>query len=131
MIVISGQKRSDYRPNGYKWHSNECDMSYWPERELRVHPVMSFCWKEANIAAEWDGDGGPIQLWYAEKGEFDHDPIDPHWIFSKAWGYGAWSQIAVNEMQLPEAFHYGEYQRIFDTLRHWAKSRQQELEGTE
>ena len=128
MVVISGQKRDDYQPVGWKWHSKKTDMDYYPESHLRTNAIVSFCWNAGKVAAEWDGASGPIQLWFSEPGDLDHDPIDPHWIFPKAWGYGCSTQIAVNEMQLPEAFHYGEYQRIFNTLRHWAESRQEELD---
>lgn len=61
--------------------------------------------------------------------DFDHTPIDPHWIFDKAWGYGAWSQMAVKDYGLPEAFVSGNFARIFATLKYWAESRADEDDG--
>ena len=89
--------------------------------ELWVKPIMSFIYDAGNVAAEWEPEYGPIQLWTkceeGDEGATEHYFYDYH-----NSPLGSWSQLAVEREQLPHAFIRGNYKYIFNVLRDWAEN---------
>jgi hypothetical protein len=86
---------------------------------LMVCSTMSFLFDAGNMAAEWEPEYGPIQIWC--KCNADSADAKPHYYYdyqNSSWGN--WSQTAVNEEMLPEAYLRGDYAHIFRVLARWA-----------
>ena len=95
-------------------------------REIDSEARISFVYEKDGIAAEWDGECGPITLWkkFKEKDEtHEFDKPHPHWLWNFATGRGNWSQLAVTENNLPKAFINGDYEHIFNVLKEWVDAR--------
>ncbi len=128
-LCVSGafERKTNY---GEKWYLNAHD-----EREQKYYASVhtkariTFAYRSENVAAEWDGEYGPIQLWYKCEADYkeDYDEARPHWLFPFAHGNGCWSQMAVEENHLPEAFNTGDYDSIFSVLERFVISREREL----
>lgn len=128
-IGLSGSKRPSITV-GEKWrqsHSGK-DRTYTHDtHNFRTEPYITFTYVEGDIAAEWDGNYGPIRIWYKCEKDFIADPNDKypekareHWIWPYAYGRDYWSQLAVDDNQLPEAFNIGNWSYIFNVLRQFA-----------
>jgi hypothetical protein len=84
-----------------------------------VKANMSFLYDAGDYAAEWEPEYGPIQVWH--KCEADAENAKEHYYFDFTDSPGgSWSQLAVEEYQLPQAFHCGDYDYIFSVLKEWA-----------
>jgi hypothetical protein len=87
--------------------------------EVRVKNNFSFCFINGEYAAEWEPEYGPIQVWH--KCEKDADGAKPHYIFDFTDSGGLnWSQLAVDQNELPQAANHGDWQYIFNVLENWA-----------
>lgn len=127
-LVLSGKRRSQ-EPYGHRWYAgHEERVQKWHDEHFRSEPAITFTYAEGGIAAEWDGDSGPIQLWFKSHDGYKegYDEAQPHWLWPFAFGAGHWSQMAVRENNLPERFNEGDYAAIFSVLRHWVQSRLKE-----
>ena len=122
-ICVSGQlKKKSLK--GEKWYlghrENTEEYSGW---EDRVKPCITFAYVKNGVAAEWDGEYGPIQLWFKCEKDFKegYDEAREHWIFPYAYGNSHWSQLAVDEERLPQKFNIGDYEGIFNVLKGWVE----------
>jgi hypothetical protein len=88
-----------------------------------VKVMQSFVYMEKPThAIEWEPEHGPIQTWLACD-ETD-DGAESHWMFPyHNTPPGSWSQLAVYERGLPEAYLRGDFRYIFSVLRDWWVSR--------
>lgn len=130
-LCLSGKRKPKERFGEFWYGPNHVAIeNKYPERETRTEPCITFLYDAGDVCAEWDGALGPIQLWFKAKpehsSEWEKEPRD-HWFYDKAFGDGAWSQMAVDEAQLNEAFAQGQFDRIFAELKRWADSRQEEF----
>jgi len=83
-----------------------------------VRKCMSFFYDSGMVGAEWEPENGPITVIYSCCKE--HEESQPHWFYDYCTGYGNWSQLAVNNEMLPDAFLDGNYSFIFSVLAKWA-----------
>jgi hypothetical protein len=87
--------------------------------EFRVKNNFSFCFINGNYAAEWEPEYGPIQVWHKCK-ETDENARE-HYIFDFTdSGNLNFSQLAVDENDLPRSANVGDWQYIFNVLKDWA-----------
>ena len=90
--------------------------------DFRVKNNFSFCYIVGDYAAEWEPEYGPIQVWH--KCDKEDENAHEHYIFDFTDSGGLnWSQIAVDENELPQAANHGDWQYIFNVLKEWAESR--------
>jgi hypothetical protein len=86
---------------------------------LGVDAHMSFLYHDGTVAAEWEPQYGPIQLWYSCDGA--HPEAMEHYFFDYVLDRPtSWSQLAVDEEGLKEAFLRGDYIHIYSVLHRWA-----------
>ena len=83
-----------------------------------VEKCMSFFYDHGNVGAEWEPNYGPITIIY--KCGKDDKESQEHWFYDYCTGYGNWSQLAVEDEGLPEAFLNGDYGHLFAVLRFWS-----------
>lgn len=129
-LAVSGKRRRD-EPYGEKFYAGHVEHTKtWEERRVRSEPFITFGFNSGTVCAEWDGNSGPIQLYFKREEGWKEgwDEAKPHWVFPFASGSGSWSQMAVGEAGLPDAFVSGNYARIFGELRQWAQSREPDAE---
>lgn len=89
-----------------------------PFGEYRVNSVVSFVYDAGDIAAEWEAEHGPIQIWH--KCKKDAQDAREHYFYNYTdSGPGNWSQLAVDHNQLPQAANRGDYDYIFAVLEDW------------
>jgi hypothetical protein len=89
--------------------------------QLNTAATVSFVFYNGDIAAEWEPNYGPIQLF--ERGEEGEDSR-PHYVFPFVKNnLFAWSQMDVEREGLPEAFINGDYKYIFAILEGWTQGR--------
>jgi hypothetical protein len=122
-LIVSGKQRNLPR-QGDRWysgHQEHKESGYF--QEFRTEAAITFTYVEDGVAAEWDGEQGPIQLWFRSTEGFKegHDEAREHWLWPWAYGAGHWAQSAVDEANLPRAFNDGDYARIFGELRLWVR----------
>jgi hypothetical protein len=88
--------------------------------EFRVKNNFSFCFINEDYAAEWEPEYGPIQIWH--KCNENDENARPHYIFDFIDSPGgSWSQMAVDQYELPKAANTGDWQYIFNVLKDWAE----------
>ncbi len=123
-LVLSGKigKRQQY---GDKWYAGHEEHVWKFHDDPRTTPAITFTYVEGGIAAEWDGDSGPIQLWFKSHEGYKegYDEAREHWLWPWAFGAGHWSQRAVDEAGLVRAFNLGDWHRIFGELKTWVRAR--------
>jgi len=126
-LCISGaiKKKEHY---GDKWYTNahQEHVTDYHHAE-RSEPRITFAYRGENVAVEWDGEHGPIQVWYKcdkDYQESEWDKARPHWLYDYAHGSGCWSQMAVDEHHLVKHFNQGDYAQIFQVLSYFAKERE-------
>jgi hypothetical protein len=121
-LCVSGQRSKQERV-GDKWYAGHEEGRVTWTASPHANPRISFLFDAGNCCAEWDGDHGPVQLWFKCEADFvdGYDKARPHWFYPYAHGSGHWSQLAVDEDDLPGAFVSGDYERIFATLERWAR----------
>ena len=83
-----------------------------------VKKRMSFFYDGGDIGAEWEPDHGPITIIY--KCDKDHEQAQEHWFYDYYTGQGNWSQLAVENEGLPDAFLRGDYEYLFNVLKQWS-----------
>ena len=93
--------------------------AYKSDKPNGVTKCMSFFFDNGEIGAEWEPDYGPITK--IIKLAKDNPEAIPHWFYDYYAGQGYWSQLAVKEEGLPEAFLSGDYERLFGILKQWAQ----------
>lgn len=77
------------------------------------------------IGCEWEPDYGPITKIISCDKDFKETEFEkayPHWFYPYYKGPGYWSQLAVEEEHLPEAFLAGNYEWIFEVLKRWSNN---------
>ncbi|MCP4142870.1 MAG: hypothetical protein GY755_21720 [Chloroflexi bacterium] len=84
--------------------------------DFRVKPNISFLYDSGNIAAEWEPEHGPIQIWRKAESGKEHYYYDFVEDISLNW-----SQTAVDDYSLPEYVHSGDFDYIFRVLKDWAE----------
>lgn len=82
----------------------------------RVNSLMTFFYDAGEWAAEWEPQYGPIQVWHKAASGKPHHFYD----FTDSDALN-WSQLAVDDNELPRAFIDGDYRYIFTVLRQWAE----------
>lgn len=126
-LCISGaiKKKDRY---GEKWYTNAHNEHVNKhDDDDRTEARITFAYRGENVAAEWDGEYGPIQVWYKCDKDYqasEWDKARPHWLFDYAHGSGAWSQMAVDENHLVQRFNQGAYDEIFRVLKRFASERE-------
>ena len=89
----------------------------------RVKPTMSFLYDAGDVAAEWEPEYGPIQVW--EKCDETYDgqfKAREHYYYDYVIDNSFnWSQLAVENDKLPQEFVRGNFDYIFSVLERWAK----------
>lgn len=128
-LCVSGGMRKKDR-YGDKWYTNnhrEHTTTFEPS--MTTEPRITFAYRGERVACEWDGSYGPIQIWFKCEKDFkeEHQEARPHWLFDYAYGNGYWSQMAVDENNLYQAFNTGDYDTIFNVLKRFALSREEDL----
>lgn len=125
-LCLSGalKRKTQY---GEKWYTNIHEEH--TQRFICSNTVearISFAYREKNVAAEWDGEYGPIQIWYKCDKDYKegYDEAREHWLFDYAYGTGHWSQIAVEENHLAQSFNEGDYAHIFSVIRRFVRDRE-------
>jgi len=84
-----------------------------------IKATMSFLYVDGDYAAEWEPEFGPIHKWH--RCEKDIPGANEHYFFDYTDTRPLeWSQLAVDDNRLKEAFLSGNYQHIFSVLRRWA-----------
>lgn len=87
-----------------------------------VEPKVSFAYVYHDVAAEWMPPHNPITI--IRRCEADAENAKPHHIYPhQNAGPLEWSQSAVENEGLPQAYAGGHYRSLFATLRAWAHSR--------
>ena len=90
--------------------------------DFRVKNNFSFCYIQGDWAAEWEPEYGPIQVWH-KCDELALNAVK-HYIFDYTDSPGLnWSQLAVDENELPWNANHGNWQHIFNVLKRWAEDR--------
>lgn len=91
-ILVSGQKR-------------EIEGA---ENLYLAKATVSFVYDSGEYAAEWEPEYGPIQVWH--KCDESAEAARPHYFYDFTDSQpGNWSQLAVERLQLPEAFVQGRF----------------------
>ena len=122
-VCVSGQKRKQeaYGSKFYGKNAPHQEFDSYSSNEFRTKPVLTFVYRANGVAAEWDGAYGPIQLWFECDGPAS-DEVKEHWLFPFVRKDNlSWSQLAVTEARLPQAFNHGDYQAIFSELATWVR----------
>jgi hypothetical protein len=84
---------------------------------------MTFAFHVGRTLAEWEPEYGPIQVW--EQAKEKKEGTKEHYFFDYVYDtFGNWSQIAVDEAELPQAFVAGDYKYIFNVLKDWAENQE-------
>lgn len=124
-LVVSGQRRRQEQV-GERWYlGHEEQRNKFSDFDIRTDARITFTYAERGVAAEWNGESGPIQLWFRCEADYEqgYDKAREHWLWPHAHGAGHWSQMAVSEADLPRRFNEGDWEGIFAVLRGWVKSR--------
>lgn len=85
-----------------------------------IEANVSFLYDAGKIAVEWEPEHGPIRRWYKcdKVGEKAKEHFYYDFVHDRPL---AWSQLAVEREELPEAAVAGDYDYIFEVLKEWAK----------
>jgi hypothetical protein len=128
-LCLSGQERPR-RLHGERWFTGHKENRNEYSEDYHSKPNITFVFDAGNCCAEWDGELGPIQLWWKAKegwkseDEWELAPgAEPHYFYDFAYGRGHWSQLSVEEERLPHKFVSGDYKGIFQVLSQWATAR--------
>lgn len=107
-----------------KYKENCYLLASFPERErtgygLQVKTQVSFLYDAGNVAAEWEPEYGPIQIWH-KCNENDEGAKEHYYYDFENSQPGNWSQLAVTNAELPLGANRGDWDYIFAVLRDWA-----------
>ena len=90
--------------------------------EIRVKSIVSLLYDAGDVAAEWELEHGPIQIW--EKATELNDDTKDHYYYDFVVNTPMnWSQLAVDTNGLPQAAACGDWDYIFAVLEDWASRR--------
>jgi hypothetical protein len=114
--------KTEYKPGCFVLASFQKRDMKETQGDFRVKTTVSFVYDAGIVAAEWEPEYGPIQVW--EKCDKDADNAREHYFydFTNSPG-GNWSQMAVDSNQLPQAANRGDYDYIFSVLKEWTDNR--------
>jgi len=120
--------RTEYKPGWLIYQSFGYEKSDYGDMKIRPH--VSFLADGGNgVAAEWEPQYGPIQVWtecgddWRGKTPAGND-IQPrkHWHYEYVEDNGgAWSQMAVDREGLREKLGRGDIDGVFHVLDRWAR----------
>lgn len=118
--------RSEYKPNCFIYQSlAKRPNEIFPD-EITLVPTISFLYdQEGRVAAEWEPQYGPIQIWHSceETWEDGHVKARPHWHYPFVQNRpGNWSQLAVEREGLKYYAHELNLDGLFVVLMRWAQS---------
>jgi len=112
----------EYEPNCYVLVSGQKKDPKDHYGMFLVHSVVSFLYDAGEYAAEWEVEYGPIQILH--RCEEADENAKPHYFYDfENSPPGSWSQLAVEENELPQAFNAGDFRYIFNILKDWADGR--------
>jgi len=108
-----------FRPNCYLLFSATQKPMKETLGDFRVKPHISFLYDGGKFAAEWEPEHGPIKVW--SKSEKGNEDVKEHYYYDFVFDMPAdYSQLAVDNLQLPHAAESGDYNYIFEVLKEWA-----------
>jgi hypothetical protein len=114
--------KSEYKPNCFVLASFARKDPKETRGEFYVRSCVSFLYDAGEYAAEWEPEYGPIQVWHKCAASADGAKEHYYYDFTDSPG-GNWSQMAVEQNQLPQAANRGDFDYIFSVLKHWASDR--------
>jgi hypothetical protein len=89
-------------------------------RAMELVVTLAYVNEATGVAADWEPRHGPISIWH--RCEADAEGARPHYIFDYVNdGFGNWSQLAVEQLGLRDAFLHGDFAYIFAELRGWVE----------
>jgi hypothetical protein len=114
--------KSVYKDNCYVLVSaHKAKEQHFPD-DVNIEYVVSFLYDAGNVACEWEPKYGPLQIWM--KCSAEDDGAKEHYFYDYENAPNmSWSQLAVNNNGMKEAFLAGNYEHIFEVLKDWAESR--------
>ena len=84
-----------------------------------IQKNMSFFYGDSEKGTEWEPDNGPItRITKCDKGD---EGAKEHWFYDYYTGQGDWSQLAVEDEDLPGLFLGGHFEDIFAVLKTWSE----------
>ena len=87
--------------------------------EFKVKSHISFLYNNNGIAAEWEPEHGPIQIW--KECDRDAENSKKHYFYDYVHDIPLnWSQLAPELYKLPQAANSGNFAYIFSVLKEWA-----------
>jgi len=87
--------------------------------DFRIKPIVSFLYDAGDVAAEWEVEYGPIQIFH--KCSEDAEGAKEHYYYDYENSSPlSWSQLAVDRWGLPKEASRGEWDYIFAVLQDWA-----------
>ena len=111
-----------YKPNCYILVSGAKRDMKETFGDFLVKAQMSFLYDAGDHAAEWEPEHGHIQIWHRCE-EYDEGATEHYYYDFHNSSPMNWSQLAVSNNELPQAFHSGDYEYIFAVLEDWATDR--------
>jgi len=122
MSIKSRVLKTEYKPNCYILCSFAHRDPHETLGEYLVKANMSFLYDTGDVAAEWEPEHGPIQIW--NKCDKDSEGAREHYYYDFVdYSPMNWSQIAVSRHELPQAANNGDYDYIFQVLKDWAEGK--------
>ena len=93
-----------------------------PHDDLNLAAITSFVYDAGDKATEWSpATCGPLHTFFRA----DATTGKPHYIYPFIEDRPLeWSQMAVNNHDLPRAFVQGDYDYIFTILKNWTEARE-------
>lgn len=121
-LCLSGAKRRAPEKMGPRWPKHDDVPRFMDEVAREAQARITFLFDAGNCCAEWDGEFGPIQIWHrvAKDSKHGDHEVREHWFYDHAIGNGIWSQMAVDQHDLPRSFISGNFAHIFSVLKSWA-----------
>lgn len=123
-LCVSGAKRRPPEKLGPNWPKHDNVPRHFDEPSQEAEARITFLFDAGSCCAEWDGEYGPIQIWHrvAKGSKHGEHEAREHWFYEHAIGNGMWSQMAVDQHDLPRSFISGDFAHIFSVLKSWATS---------
>jgi len=112
--------KATYKPNCYVLVSGSRldPKNKFDEFDVVAH--VTFLYDAGNIAAEWEPEHGPVQLW--DKCEEGDEGASEHYYFDYTNSPSLnCSYAVVEDYRLPQAFYRGDYDYIFKVLEDRAR----------
>ena len=125
-IAISPRRKRQHAVGEYFYKEHMEHQNTYDNYDVHCHPFMTFGCQVGSVAAEWDAELGPIQLSFECNKDFKskednfYEQATEHWLFDYAIWKGHWTQIAVDDERLKEAFLDSDFAHIFNVLKKYA-----------